>query len=409
MIYETQCNYRRLKAVFFFYSHYTDISEITYQFTTCNATGRAGPSFQECLDHYRSTNSVLESLLNNSTEEQGYIGGQGFVFPRSGYYNITIAGAAGGRGLCSIQGGYGTVLRGRVYIEKGVNDSYLILVGQRGTSPCDTNSSFSLCQNPPSNFDEAINCSNLVPDLDRTGGGGGGGGSMIWSQNATGQYSNETLPLVAAAGGGGTSLNLNYSRIYDYTNGGLSVPALQNQSQEQYYIDWINGQPVDTDGLNQDFPGNVGNSPNTLSAGYGAGWCICVGGDDESVDASLLSQPKNFAQGGQGCSNNNPFVNVSGGFGGGGGACSAGGGGGGYGGGWVVFDGGPNIPGRGGYSLNTEFNGEVLDGNSGDGYVKIFPLDCGCSSGECDIAGDTFECQCPVGRLAGNGFNCITG
>ena len=300
----------------------------------------------------------------------------------------------------------GTVLKGQVYIEKGVNDSYMIVVGQRGVSPCNANPSFNLCQNPPLTFNEAISCNNLVSNISSRGGGGGGGGSMIWVRNATGQYSDDVLPLVAAAGGGGTSAKLNYSNIYDYDG----IPA-ENRTLKLYYIDWINGQSIDEDGLNEGNPGNVGNRPSMNSAGSGSGWVNNIEIQSiQNIDGSLLSQSENFAKGGQDCPNNSPaFINVTGGFGGGGGACSDGGGGGGYGGGWVVLPGGPTIPGRGGYSLNSEFNGEILESNSGEGYVKIVPLDCGCSNKECIINGDVFECQCPLGRLAGDGFHCITG
>ena len=62
------------------------------------------------------------------------------MFTRTGWYNITVAGAAGGRGLCNPEKGKGVVTSGRLYVEKGVNDSVLVMVGQQGKGPCDVDS-----------------------------------------------------------------------------------------------------------------------------------------------------------------------------------------------------------------------------------------------------------------------------
>ncbi len=339
----------------------------------------------------------------------GYLGGQQFTFPRSGYYNIFIAGASGGRGVCSIEGGKGVVLSTQLYIEQDVNDTFLILVGQRGTSPCDTNPNYTLCPNPPKNLTEANSCNNTWDQIANTGGGGGGGGSMLWAPNAQDNYTDEILPLIAASGGGGTSVVLDYTSIL--VN---SIP-IGNLTDREYYINWINGQPVIVDALiGENFTGSVGNQPSMgIAAGYGSGWRFpespSITFDIE--DGSLISQNENFSIGGQNClpEATDPFVNVTGGFGGGGGGCSEGGGGGGYGGGWVLLN-GNDIPGRGGYSIFTGLDVTVLEPNSGDGYVRIIPLDCGCSSGECNIVNDTFSCVCREGEeLANNNVTCFKG
>ena len=208
-----------------------------------------GPTFEECSNHYSSTGSIVADRL---TEQDGFVGGQEFTFPHSGRYAILIAGAAGGRGVCSIRGGYETIVSVEVDIEQGVNDIVLILVGQRGTSACDTATDYTLCQILPTNLTEASTCSSAWNVLNT--GGGGGGGSMVWPWGPNDTYSVETDPIVAAAGGGGSSAILNYnSAILE------SVIPLNNRTIQEYYIDWINGQPLDEDELNANDSGSTGN------------------------------------------------------------------------------------------------------------------------------------------------------
>ena len=368
-----------------------------------------GPTFEECSSHYRSLGSIVAGQL---TEQDGFAGGQEFTFPRSGRYAIRIAGAAGGRGVCSIRGGYGTVISVEVDIEQGVNDIVLILVGQRGTSACHNAADYTSCQTPPINLTEASTCSSAWNILN-TGGGGGGGGSMVWPRGPNDTYSVETDPIVAAAGGGGSSAILNYSSAILG-----SVIPLNNRTIQEYYIDWINGQPLDEDELNANDSGSTGNRPSSENAaGFGSGWHLPTGPEVpesfaiQPVDGNLLSQNASFAIGGVDCpgSGSKPFDDIYGGFGGGGGACSEGGGGGGYGGGWVL-DRGNIISGRGGYSFFGNLNETILLPNKEDGYVEIYPLDCSCFSGKCLIEGDTFACVCLDGaRLWSDNVTCIKG
>ena len=379
-----------------------------------------GPSYNICSNYYKSINSLIyiQELLNDIPEQQGFYGGQGFKFPRTGFYNVTIAGAAGGRGLCSIRGGYGAILTNQLYIQKDINDSVLILVGQKGTSPCETNRSHSLCQTPPVNITEAEQCNSTWSNIAYVGGGGGGGGSMIWGPNSTGQYTKTTLPVIAAAGGGGTGTQLVYSAVIGEKPElivGTSTFVQDNETHEEFYIRWINGQPTDVDDLNPNNSGNVGNRPGSVTAGYGSGW-VNAFGELMEIDGKLINTNIDFAEGGYDCvlgfdksQVGVPFLGVNGGFGGGGGACSEGGGGGGYGGGWVVGE-TPSIPGRGGYSfVSSELNGEFVNFNDGAGYVKIIPVDCGCSH-SCTVDGESFQCECPqLARLASDGYNCVRG
>ena len=47
-----------------------------------------------------------------------YSGAQQFRVPRTGHYNVTVAGAAGGRGICSTTSGRGLRWKGTVSLSK---------------------------------------------------------------------------------------------------------------------------------------------------------------------------------------------------------------------------------------------------------------------------------------------------
>ena len=117
--------------------------------------------------------------------QQGYPGGQGFVFPCTGWYNITVAGAAGGRGLCNPEKGKGVVTSGRLYVEKGVNDSVLVMVGQQGKGPCDVDST-PHCAYQMSPIQHLLQNATLNGSTKlllmqyNTVGGSEGGASMLW-------------------------------------------------------------------------------------------------------------------------------------------------------------------------------------------------------------------------------------
>ena len=62
-------------------------------------------------------------------------GGQGFRIPREDEYNVTIAGAAGGRGLCNFFIGRGGTLQFQIRLTPDYE--LLVMAGQKGRSPCD--------------------------------------------------------------------------------------------------------------------------------------------------------------------------------------------------------------------------------------------------------------------------------
>gem|GEM_PF-3315890 len=126
-----------------------------YNFTTCGATGKDGPSQSDCDTNYTGTD--LDGLVT--------IGGgiQNWTVPSTGTYNIETFGASGGDGTTA-DPGYGAKIKGEFQLTAGTVLS--ILVGQKGVT----------------NGGEA---------------GGGGGGTFIWFAETNDQ-------LIIAGGGGGT-------------------------------------------------------------------------------------------------------------------------------------------------------------------------------------------------------------
>ena len=395
-----------------------DLSRITYHFTSCNSEQGDGPTFSQCSSYYEAIGSPIhrDGLLNDSPNQQGYPGGQGFVFPRTGWYNVTVAGAAGGRGLCNPEKGKGVVASGRLYVRKGVNDSVLVMVGQQGIGPCDLDPSNEFCELEVSNSTNAAECySQWVNQTSSmiqlyAGGGSGGGASMLWPPNDNGQYDSSNTPYIVSGGGGGTSVQLNYAAF--------QLPP--GRMAEEYYVYIING--------NYQYQGHVGlplgatgNRPEGIklaSAGAGGGY-FYMGQVALAIDGKSITRPQQFASGGVDCAEFHsqstivPFMNVIGGFGGGGGGCSEGGGGGGFTGGSVVFS-DFDIPGEGGFSLRGSVVDEVMEMplNDGDGYIKILLSDCGCAD-ECELDSvmERFDCKCTsdTSHLAPDGFDCYNG
>ncbi len=364
-----------------------------------------------------------------------YDGGQGFRLPRNDLYNITIAGAIGGEGLCNFEYGSGGVIR--MQVELTTDYDYLVLVGHRGTSVCDVpdNADNPICQQPrPRNITEAEDCkvdwnnwiNEALPEGNNVahfnGGGGGGGASMIWPRRKNGSEFTD-LPIAIAPGGGGASAVLDYESLnltlsafsLNYPSTGTNEEIYRfhvNAHFSHYFLTWSEGDR-----------GSRPAGSVIITSGSGGGWNSVAGFSLLEVDGKLLSQPINFAQGGFDCSSSTPsgsrvFTDVYGGYGGGGGGCGSGGGGGGYTGGHVV--GNFNIrPGSGGdvgvFNL-TEFNLPLVrmlgsNHNDGDGYVEIVSSNCECA-GECVVYPEKkqFECLCLNDTLlAEDGRSCYQG
>ncbi|XP_034015617.1 leukocyte tyrosine kinase receptor isoform X2 [Thalassophryne amazonica] len=310
----------------------SDMSLVTYWFTSCGASGPHGPTQAQCDNTYRNRN------LSVAVGKEGPLKGvQMWKVPATNRYLISAYGAAGGKGAKNHnKRNHGVFISAIFPLEKG--EILYILVGHQGEDACPGRN--------PQTQKICLGESSVIEDDLRDGeagqwaGGGGGGGGATYVFKMDG---GELVPLLIAAGGGG--------------NAYLEDPesSLNQMPLEQYE--------------------NTTTAPSTNgctgAAGGGGGW--------KDDTAPLLQAGKSLGEGAEGgfsC----PLAlsklswTTFGGFGGGGGACTAGGGGGGY---------------RGGDAAMTD---EVTaDGQDGISFMhqmgEIFlqPLAAMESHGECEI------------------------
>lgn len=371
--------------------HILDVNQIYYNFTTCGSQGRLGPSFYQCSQYYQSINSPISGNLLEF-EMNGY---QLFKIPRTGDYIFTIAGARGGYGICSPYTGLGAVIQSAPirFIE---GDVLRILVGHKGSSPCD-NSSHPLCSFMLNTDAVLSNCTddwNVVFAVEdeiyfHEGGGGGGGASMVLNHN--------TDILIAISPGGGGS-----SALY---NGTVEEPNVFELLSDGF----TDLQAFGMSGIRAD--------NSAFISGAGAGFRH----DPDNylpTDGFPLGAASNAGTGGMDCTTVNglvenfsfPFLETDGGFGGGGGGCVEGGGGGGYTGGDVRGVGAYQF-GEGGFGFPTLSTTDLLHQigtNDVHGYVSLLFTSCGCTH-NCTINETAFHCSCSDNStLAPDGFDCYT-
>jgi hypothetical protein len=384
-----------------------DITDIRYRFTPCGVAGRNGPAYGTCSEFYSREGSrqAQEGMLVEPETGQ-YRHAQIFRVPRFGLYNVTAAGASGGRGVCNGERGYGTART--VQVELYFNLTLLVLVGQHGASFCDVEPGSSPC-----NVAESSSCNDTWHSYigehgggsALVGGGGGGGASLLRAFTPRGF---DDDPIVVGGGGGGSSALLYHGVIEEL---GVDTTGLSPAPAYQRYIN------ADGVGGEEEPPGWMRNS--TITAGVGGGYGR--GGGQLDTDGGRLDDPVEFAVGGHPCGMADREMNGTfGGFGGGGGGCAGGGGGGGYMGGRVAGL-GPLIPGSGGTSfsgspLGTSFKSilfmsDFLNTHFEDGYVDIVHADCECIY-RCIVYSeqDMFECTCPgESTLAADDSDCYFG
>ena len=391
----------------------SDLATIRYHLTTCGSSGRLGPtSDQQCIDYHRNqdTSIARDRLILQQPESPFFRGAQLIKLPRSTVYNLTIAGASGGRGLCSPVYGRGVIIKAQMMID--VSFKMLVLVGQRGKGPCEfleppndsvclllTHDNATQCNETWWNYLHSIaGYSDGLDVYQHAGGGGGGGGSMIRLENEEGL---QVFPFLMAGGGGGGAAVLDTNSIdtIDFT-------YTENASQSEIYREFIDGKreifdPVLSERQNQ--RGFVAPSlTDDRTAGAGGGYVSGID-DGKRVDGSQFVFEDAFGEGGTDCGTSSlvptTFTPEVGGFGAGGGGCGGGGGGGGQTGGAIVGS-GNLIPGGGGYSFIQNVSNLKMIGydwnENGDGYVDIVATDCGCV-GECVVYEEEyqFECLCP--------------
>ena len=361
------------------------------------------------MQHYKPTDPLLRDGALNNAHGENFYGSQSFRPPRSTVCNLTVAAAAGGRGLCNAEFGMGLAVNISFLLNSSVD--YLILVGQKGLGPCDADDIDAelrpLCDSPPTDLESANTCrqkyknwlrSRSDLDFQRTlslSGGGGGGGTSFFGLGDI-RLEGDARVFCISGGGGGSSAVLYYSALNDLLPGALDANI-------SLYRNFINGssnrsEPDIADNFAlRGYRAHV--APPDVTAGAGGGFfsnALFVSNQQDGRPAGIT---EDFAMGGIQCARSdfslipNMLRWGDGGFGGGGAGCGGGGGGGGVTGGAVLGD-GYLIPGGGGYTYVT--SDAVGFWHDGDGYVDIVEADCGCVY-QCQVyeEEDQFMCLCP--------------
>ena len=109
---------------------FADLSLIQHNFSSCGKTGRSGSSYDECVKYYKSQNSTVWKLLKNRTDILE--GAQFFKVPSTRNYDISIAGASGGKGVCSPYVGGGAILHSQRFLDS--EQLYVVTIEQLGNN-----------------------------------------------------------------------------------------------------------------------------------------------------------------------------------------------------------------------------------------------------------------------------------
>ncbi|XP_076176518.1 anaplastic lymphoma kinase isoform X2 [Ptiloglossa arizonensis] len=360
--------------------HADFVNETVIRITTCGATGRIGPTAEQCLEEYNKTGVqfvIPPPLLEDSNFHLN--GVQRWTAPRGGYYTLIAMGARGGKGSSGMGSTLGALVRGVMELEKG--EQLYFMVGQPGSNACPKNLGLKAdsCQTSGSQqySSSLTGIASMIHEVKKIkikdGGGGGGGATYIFTLKSNG----DQYPILIAAGGGGIGL----------------------------------GQFVDNGLQHGRGPAPIGRQPmsgsvlSTEAGGPGGGW----NGSSSSDSSQRTSAGMPLVRGGVGgigCGPGNQS-HGNGGFGGGGGGCLTGGGGGGYIGGDTGHKETGN--GEGGYSytsrdlMHVHFQPAI---NHGPGEVYIIPAISGCGCDFRCVALDQYlsetKCLCPPGWLLSN-------
>ncbi|XP_078145677.1 tyrosine-protein kinase receptor [Centroberyx gerrardi] len=328
----------------------SEVSLMTWWFTSCGASGPRGPTQAQCDSAYRNTNVSV-----TVGKDGPFKGVQIWRVPATNRYMISAYGAAGGKGAKNHnKRSHGVFISAIFPLEKG--DILYILVGHQGEDACPGRNPLTqkICLGESSVIEDELRGEGSA---EWAGGGGGGGGATYIFKVTAKKYTavvvsvtlscqmegGELVPLLIAAGGGGKAY------LEDPESSLDQIPL------EQYENDTV----------------AASTSGRTGAGGGGGGWK-----DGPSPYPTAGRSLVEGAEGGSSC----PLAlsklswSTYGGFGGGGGACTAGGGGGGY---------------RGGDAALTD--DITADGQDGISFVhpmgEIFlqPLAAMESHGECEI------------------------
>uniref|UniRef100_A0A6C0F6V5 Peptidase S74 domain-containing protein n=1 Tax=viral metagenome TaxID=1070528 RepID=A0A6C0F6V5_9ZZZZ len=249
----------------------------SHTFTNCGATGRFGPTLDDCVGS--GSNAYTASWTDNTSYFNIVVQGiQLWTVPASGNYEIDAYGAKGGDddgSPAGAVGGKGARVKGTFNLVEG--DKYMILVGQMGLSPTHTSA-----------------------------GGSGGGGTFIVKGTSNSDDGNDSANvLMVAAGGGGA---------------------------ERYYTSGVETYGEDTNNTNTTSTNTGGGYQGTYGSGGGGGLKVNGSGNGYSNSYPNNVGGRAFVNGGTGGHRggySNPDIDQHGGFGGGGGSSTHVGGGGG--------------------------------------------------------------------------------
>ncbi|KAG7454096.1 hypothetical protein MATL_G00263880 [Megalops atlanticus] len=346
----------------------SEVSSMTWWFTSCGASGPRGPTQAQCDSAYRNTN------VSVTVGKEGPLKGvQMWRVPATNRYMISAYGAAGGKGAKNHnKRSHGVFISAIFPLEKG--DILYILVGQQGEDACPGRNALTqnICLGESSVIEDGLELMELA------GGGGGGGGATYIYRMEDGV----AVPLLIAAGGGGKAY------LEDPESSLDPIPL------EQYENDTV----------------AVGTNGRTAAAGGGGGW------SDRSSTPWAGKSLLEGAEGGSSCPQALSRLGWAtyGGFGGGGGACTAGGGGGGYRGGDAASTDDITADGQDGISFVHPIGEIFLQPlaameSHGEAEIKV-QLNCShCQSQSCKRDEDTKVtlCLCHNGEmLAGDNVTC---
>ncbi|CAL8099717.1 unnamed protein product [Orchesella dallaii] len=396
-----------------------------YKFSTCNNTGRSGPSQEQCDAAYNGT--LLENEIKIDSARNGV---QIWHVPESKSYTLIAKGASGGRGaLLNQMTSHGSIVKTTMLLRKG--EKIYILVGQEGISGCGQSGSKRgdllldrPCTNqsdpsPPPRYSRIFQrrrSQRASPSLSQKqdpfgelsrlnrisrGGGGGGGATIIYKMNGK-----LIIPILIAAGGGGLGYNAS-ANIMPHGRG-LNVSLHPHSGYTQA---WGAGGGGGWEGATP----NVKTS--SLSIAFDDIRRSITAKEKERDNATMLisaglSHVDGGGLGGFPCEQSDPW-GAAGGFGGGGGGCIAGGGGGGYVGGNAFNslsangEGGWSYIGKGGLYPSVE-----PGGHSGPGEFLAIPSFAGCDCEYACVLIDDFDmhtgCVCPENSiLRSDGSSCV--
>lgn len=401
-----------------------------FTFTNCDASGREGPSLSRCHDWYdnRYANSLESNQTYNAHKDEYSLtkwwtnnqffnmetpGIQLWTVPATGLYDVTVAGAGGGRSGGTGSVGSGLVMDFSYNFVKG--DRYMLLIGQKGKIGKDY---------IPNTLDGYA--SELSSSSQRPYASSGGGGTFFvkyYSFPNPGDTNTEAIidnsaNIIAIAGGG--SGGQTYAKDVDTASYYEWVKTVADGSynSEFFGLDGsghdFNMEEITTKGeLKTAARGGFIAGENDAASGGGGGGGYGFNGDLAGYNTQystingvsigiLASGAQSFIHGGKGGLNPHVYVNgvinraglgsaSEGGFGGGGAGAEGGsGGGGGYAGGGsdnivedaAILPKNNTIAGGGGSIVNKEIIAKNVNfqsitrqndnnHNNHNGYIKI--------------------------------------